>query len=109
MASAEELAQRRLDIQVIEDDFITIAGTLYAGIFTEFVKTDTNEVGGYVPNYDASFYIRSSHFATASDRPTREQEVTVTVGGETKTFTVDRVHNYPDDVAMELELIATGQ
>jgi len=98
MASALELAIRNNDLLVIEDDSMTWNGTAYAGIFTEFTKDDSVEVGGYVQHYDASFYVRTALLPTP--RPTVE----ATIACQGKTFKVSRVHQYPDDIAVELEL-----
>lgn len=111
MASAEELTQRAADLAAIEtelQDLAVIDGTTCAGVFTEFVKTDSNQLGGYVPSYDASFYVRTSYFTDIA-RPNKESTVVIQIGGQSKSFIVDRVHNYPDDIAIELELRSAGE
>lgn len=98
MASESELTQRAADLVGIEDDTMTWSGTDYVGTYTELTKSDTAEVGGFERRYDASFYVRTGLFSGA--RPNVDDEVTV----GSKTFKIVAVHEYPDDIAIELEL-----
>jgi hypothetical protein len=103
MASAEELAIRDDDLEVIEDDSMIWNGTTYPGIFTEFRRGDTLEIGGYVRNYDASFYVRTA--ALPALRPNVDDRVVI----QGKTLQIVKVHTYPDDIALELELSSPAE
>ena len=88
------------DLAAIETDSMTWNGSDYSGVFTELVKSDSPEVGGFERSYDASFYVRTSLFT--GSRPNVNEAVTV----GTKTFRIGRVHEIPDDVSIEIELIS---
>lgn len=100
MVSAAELAQRALDLAGIEDDSMTWSGADYSGVLTELTKGDDPSIGGFSRGYTASFFVRTALFE--STRPNVDD--TVTVGS--KSLKVSRVHEYPDDIAIELELVA---
>ncbi len=100
MATAEELAQRALDIAGIEDDSMTWSGADYAGTLTEVVKRDSPEIGGFVREYDCAFYVRAELFS--GTRPNVDDEVTI----GTKTLKIVSVTEVPDDITIELKLTA---
>lgn len=82
---------------------MTWNGAAYSCVLTEIIKTDSMEIGGFQRDYDASVYVRTALFT--GTRPNVDDEVTVGA----KTFKVVTVHEYPDDVALELEMKAVAR
>lgn len=84
-------------VGVIADLPTTIAGTTPAGasfafnaVFTDLTKGDSNQIGGFVPDYEATVH------AAASTLPTTRPNVgwNFTILG--KTYVVDQVIISPD-------------
>jgi len=103
MATAAELAQRAADILAIEDDLMTWNGAVYSCVLGEITKTDSVEIGGFQRDYDTNVYVRTALFS--GTRPNVDDEVII----GTKTLKITAIHEYPDDVDLELELKAVAR
>lgn len=88
------------DLAAIETDSMTWNGADYSGCYTELIKSDAPEIGGFERSYDASFYVRTALFVSAAPNV----DDLVTVNG--KAFRIGKVHEIPDGVSVELELIS---
>lgn len=100
MPSQEEIEAFREDIEVIEDNTVTIDGVEYSCIATEFGRGDTLEQGGFVRNYTLSIHCRKVLF-TAQTMPKERQSVFQYDG---RTLACIRIIDDPDTVMVEFQL-----
>lgn len=105
MATPEELAAYKEDLEVIEDNTVLIDGEEYSCTATEFGRGDTLEQGGFVRNYDLSVHVRRELFTSATLPKVRESEFVY----DGRTLSCTRIIDDPDTVAIEFQLSSEAE